>query len=101
LVQQDARRTSGFAKTQCVRFCGLLVGREIGHQLNVGELLAGLTAKQSGPFHDRHENGPGSVWYRFVMADHSVRDRGVPDLCVAGESGIITPDIVRNSDAFD
>lgn len=90
LVQQDARRTSGCGKTQCVRFCGVLTGRGRGHQLlfeckvpwraaeilllagpsdrsakNVGASFAGLTVKQSGPFYDWHENGPGSAWYRL------------------------------------
>ena len=36
-----------------------------------------------------------------LLADHSVRNREIPDLCVAGEPSIIAPDIVRKGAAFD
>jgi len=36
-----------------------------------------------------------------AMADHSVRNREILYLCVAGEASIIAPDIIRKRDAFD
>jgi hypothetical protein len=35
------------------------------------------------------------------MADHSVRNREIPYLCMASEPSIIAPDIVGKSDTFD